>query len=72
MIQEGKMKKFVKIISILTALVLCLAAVGCAATDRVDTDRIISGDELENLADGTPDELVAGQKGVSACRCVVV
>lgn len=62
MIQEGKMKKFVKIISILAALVLCLAAVGCAATDEVDIDKIISGDELENLADGTPDELVAGQK----------
>lgn len=56
------MKKFIKIFCALMALMLCIGAAGCVSQAEIDLDGIISSDELEMVADTTPDELVVGQK----------
>ena len=44
------------------AVMLVASAFGCASVKDSDLEGVISSDELENLADGAPDELVKGQK----------
>lgn len=56
------MRKTIKILCALMAVMLLASAFGCASKTEPDLEGIISSDELEKLADGAPDELVKGQK----------
>ena len=56
------MRKTIKILCALMAVMLLTSAFGCASKTEPDLEGIISSDELEKLADGAPDELVKGQK----------
>ena len=56
------MRKTIKLLCALMAVMLVASAFGCASVKDSDLEGVISSDELENLADGAPDELVKGQK----------
>ena len=56
------MKITIKILCALMAVMLVASAFGCAAKIESDLEGVISSGEFEKLLDGTPDELVKGQK----------